>query len=95
MSHHIATSGISTFVYEHTSHHLETYSQGTPEVLKKDQFGLRDADLLEHTLHGEIFSHCLRTAVALPRLILPRSELNYNSESRLSISVYVTSAKRM
>ncbi len=55
MSLHIATSGISAFVYDHTSHHLETFWQGTPEVLKKDQFGLHDAGSLEHILHGEIF----------------------------------------
>lgn len=66
MSHHIATSGISTFVYDHTSHHLETCWQGTPEASKIGRFGLRDADLLEHILHGEIFSHYPRTAVAPP-----------------------------
>ena len=66
MLHHIATSGISIFVYDHTNHRPGTWWQGTPEVLKKDQFGLHDAGLLEHTVHGEIFSHCPHKPVARP-----------------------------
>jgi hypothetical protein len=66
MLHHTVTSGISIFVYDHTNYLPGIYWQGTPEVLKKDQFGLHDAGSLEHILHEEIFSRCHHKPVARP-----------------------------